>query len=161
MAPDLPNPHDAENLVIEFDSHEFVFFPLTSPYRRGGLRNTPTHCADHRHRVLGSCDSIATRRIHHHDSTTRCCRSIDIVQSRPGPPDHFQFPCCRNQFLRHLGAGTHDQSIGVLNLLEQLFLRHLGLHDRSEPCLFQQLHALPGQTIADENFHALCACPTP
>ena len=81
MAADLPRANNAEYLIVEFDSHELVFFPLTCLHGRGGLGNTPAHGADHRHRMLGSRHGIAARRVHHHDPATGRCRRIDIVQA--------------------------------------------------------------------------------
>ncbi len=85
MAADLPDADDAEHLVVEFDAHEFVFFPLAGLHRCGGLRNAPAHGTNHRHRVLGSGDRIAARRIHDHDAATGRRRGIDIIQTRTRP----------------------------------------------------------------------------
>jgi len=48
---DLPDAHDAQDLVVDFDAHELVFFPLAGLDRRRGLGNPPAHGKDHRHRV--------------------------------------------------------------------------------------------------------------
>ena len=124
VAADLADTDDAEHLIIELDPHELVLLPLARFHRRGGLRNPAAHRADHGHRVLGGRNRIAARRIHHDDAAFGGRRRIDVIEAGARAPHDFQLRSGRDQLLRHLGAGPHDQPIGVLNLLKQFFFRH-------------------------------------
>src|SRR3989449_2861035 len=66
---------------------------------------------------------------------------------------------------RHLGRAADDQAIVVLELAEQIFLGQLGLDIDGQTRLLENLDALLGEDVADQDFHlasnSSSAFPTP
>ena len=70
-----------------------------------------------------------------------------------GAPDNTKFFRCREHLCRHLRAAPHDQAVIVLDLPQQFLFGHLRLHIDAETRLLEDLDALLGEIVADENFH--------
>ncbi len=123
------------------------------------MRDAARHRENHGHRMLGSRHGVATGCIHDDDAAARGGRGIDIVQAGTGSTDDLQLAGGRDDFRGDFRPGADDQSVRVLDFLQQLFFRQFGFHHHRKAGLLQYLDTLLRETIADQNFHCRDALP--
>src|SRR2546426_1108686 len=115
--------------------------------------------------MFGRGDGVAARRVHHDDAALGRRRGVHVVQAGPGPADDPQLAGRGDHVGRHLGRAADDQPLVVLDLAEQLLLRHLGLDIDGQTGLLENLDPLLGEHVGDQDFHlassSSSAFPTP
>ena len=107
--------NDAKRFIGELNAHKLRLLPLSSMGRRAGFRNLACHGKHHRNRMLGGCDHVAKRRVHHDHTFLRGSVFVDVVGTDPGASDHFELMRVFQNGRGNSGRGTDGEAIVLAN----------------------------------------------
>ena len=135
---------EAQHLVAHLLTQELLLFPLALLHGRIGGRQVAGHRKDQAHGQFGHADAVGAGRVHHDDASRRRGLDVHVVHAHTGAAHDAQLGRGFENFLRHLGLGTHDHRLDIGDEREQFRLgKPLVQHrDLKLGPLFEQLNSL-------------------
>ena len=101
--------------------------------------------------MLGRCDRVAMRRVHHHDTARRRRRDIDIVDPDPGPANNLQIVGSGENIPGHLGGRPDGQPVIIADDGGKFGRIEAGLHIDFDPTGLENIHSPRAKLVADKN----------
>ena len=117
---DLPKPHHPGRLTAQLRADKLLSLPGPGAQTRVGCRQMPAERQQQPHRQLGGRNSVAAGDVEHQNAALRGRVDIDVVDPRPGPPDHAQAMGGRNHVGIDARAAADDQAVVVADDRGQL-----------------------------------------
>src|SRR5262249_58656054 len=109
-------------LAAHLDPHETRALPATGAQRGVGRWDMASECQKQCHRMLGSCNDVAGRRVDHHNALPAGCLDIDVVDSDARTCDYAQTLSRLDYSCGDVRLTAHHECIVVSDHLDQLLL---------------------------------------
>ena len=144
FATDAAHAEHAEGFAGELDTLKLFPVPLARDHRGVGLRHFAREVEQHGEGQFRRGDRVAARRVHDDHTALRGGFHVNVVHAHAGAADDAQLGGGFENFLGHLGFGTHDHRDHVADDGEQFrFGKAFGQNqDLKFRPLLQQLNAL-------------------
>ena len=147
---DAPEADDAEHLVRQLDAAEALALPAALDQRGVCLGDVAGQREEQPERVLGRRHHVRAGRVGDDDPAAGGRRDVDVVDPRPGPPDHLQPARMLEQLGRDTGRAADDQGVvGADPAGQSLRLREQV--DVDLELLTQQLDPGGGDLLGDQH----------
>ncbi len=111
------------------------------------------HCDHQAQGELGDGDGVGARGVHDHDAVAGSGIGVDVIDADTGAADDSELRCVLQQGGVGLNRGSHNQGIGVRQLLSQRAVDLVGGDDLPTRFLLQDVKGRSRDFLSENNFH--------